>query len=299
MGLFSGIKKAVKKVFKGVKKVFKKVGKFVGKVLSSDWGKALLTAAAVFTGGMALAAGAGGFLGSSSATFLGKFVAGAKGFLGGLLNPVGAGKGFFAGMQGGGGLAGAAQGAAQGQGIFNIAGVSDAGSLAGVATDPGQMVAEGGGKVATAPGAEAAAAPNAATAGVAPPPAMGPPVSLAPAGIPGSTAAAQPGMLKRLAGGAMDFAKSTGGGLLLTNMAQGYAQGAMMEDQLKYGDFYDRQWNDPRQQMLLDTASRQRPRIPQGYLDRARQFDAETSSRRFPQSAGGPDRGYATATGGT
>ena len=109
MGLFSGIKKGFKKVFKGVKKAFKKVGKFAGKVMSSKWFKGLMIAAAVFTGGMALMAGFGNAM-ATSGTFMTKFVAGAKGFMAGLMNPVATGKGALAGAQGGGGLSGALQG---------------------------------------------------------------------------------------------------------------------------------------------------------------------------------------------
>lgn len=54
MGLFSGIKKAFKKVFKGVKKVFKKVMKPVAKVLSNKWVKMALMGVSLFTGAGAL-----------------------------------------------------------------------------------------------------------------------------------------------------------------------------------------------------------------------------------------------------
>ena len=61
MGLLSSIGKAFKSVFKGIGKAFSAIGKFVGKITNSKWGKALLIAAAVVTGGMAIMAGVQGF----------------------------------------------------------------------------------------------------------------------------------------------------------------------------------------------------------------------------------------------
>lgn len=83
MGLFSGIKKVFKKIGDGVKKVFKKVGEFIGKVANSKLGKILMIAATVVTAGAALY---GAFTGAMAgvtqgATFLDKFMMGAKGFL--------------------------------------------------------------------------------------------------------------------------------------------------------------------------------------------------------------------------
>ena len=90
MGLFSAIKKRFKKVWKGIKKVFKKVLAGVGKILNSKWGKALMIGLAVFTGGMALAGGFQAFSASAAAgnSFMTNFVAGAKGFMSALANPV-------------------------------------------------------------------------------------------------------------------------------------------------------------------------------------------------------------------
>ena len=78
MSIFSGIKKAFKKVFRGVKKTFKKIWK-------SPLGKILLIAAAVWTGGAALAAmGTGsGFAGFGSA-LIGGTATGAGGSIGAL-----------------------------------------------------------------------------------------------------------------------------------------------------------------------------------------------------------------------
>lgn len=91
MGLFSGIKKAFKKVVKGVKKVVKKVVKGVKKVVkkigSSKILKALAIAAAVVvTGGAALTAFGG--TGALATSKLGAFMMNASGkMLGGTLIP--------------------------------------------------------------------------------------------------------------------------------------------------------------------------------------------------------------------
>ena len=83
MGLLSSIGKVVKKVWKGVKKVFGKVMGVVGKITGSKWGKVLMLALAVYTGGMALSAGWTAFgAQGTSASFMTKFVAGSKAFMG-------------------------------------------------------------------------------------------------------------------------------------------------------------------------------------------------------------------------
>lgn len=91
MGVFDGIKKGAKKVVKGVKKVFKKVVEAVGKVLNSKLGKAIMLAATVVTGGMALYGAFSGMTGALSTlngttSFLTKFTTGARGFLSGAMN---------------------------------------------------------------------------------------------------------------------------------------------------------------------------------------------------------------------
>lgn len=91
-----GLKSAVKKVVKGVKKVFKKVVKAVGKFLNSKLGKAIMLAATVVTGGMALygaymGAGAGAsFAASQGGGFMAQFAGGAKGMLAGAMKGMGA-----------------------------------------------------------------------------------------------------------------------------------------------------------------------------------------------------------------
>ena len=133
MGLFSSIKKGFKKIFKGIKKVFKKVLAGVGKILNSKWGKILMIGAAIFTGGMAIAGGIQGWAAAAAqpgATFMGNFVAGAKGFFTALANPVQQAKDMFGA-------------AAEGANLVGQAGQQAAGELAAQTTQQavGQDVA--------------------------------------------------------------------------------------------------------------------------------------------------------------
>lgn len=260
MGLFSGIKKAFKKVFKGIKKVFKKVGEFAGKILSSDIGKALMIAAAVFTGGAAIMAGIGNAA-ATTGSFLTKFVAGAKGFMAGMLNPMDTWKGALGGMKDGTGLlSGAVEGAGLGETAIAQAGnagelVESGGAGATEAIEAAPSAADAGlgaDKVGTMQQTQAAAEAGKAAANV-------------------GAAANEPGLLSKGLSWAGDFAKSTGGGLILTNAIQGLAQGKALEDQLKHGDYYDRKWADPRQQLILEEAS---AGAQSGFLDRARRYES-------------------------
>jgi len=287
MGLFSGIKKLGKKIFKGVKKVFKKVGKFVGKVMKSNIGKIVLTAAAVVTGGLALAAGVGAFTGQAAgATFLTKFVAGAKAFTGALLNPVGAGKGFFQGM-GQGGLGGAMQGAASGQGIFNV-GVS---APAVAPPAPGTSIA---------PGAESTAA-RASTAG------LDQQVSehLASVGGGGATGmtaatpqAAQVAAQQQAPGGFFSRVNEFVGsptGQMVGGLIKGAAEARMAdeerEDWQRHDTRVERAWSDPRQTRILEEASRGRARVPGGFAERSRRFNRSLDSRSVRPIELGPAYG--------
>lgn len=278
MGLFSGIKKGFKKVFKGVKKAFKKVGKFAGKVMSSKWFKGLMIAAAVFTGGMALMAGFGNAM-ATSGTFMTKFVAGAKGFMSGLMNPVATGKGALAGAQGGGGLSGALQGAAQGSGALQTAGAAQTLQQAGAQGTMGQ------GPMSAAPPPDAGSQQAwldklGQGQGAAPPSGAMSPAAAAPAGAPAVAApTTMPGKLmqgaKNLGGTAVDFAKSPGGGMMLMGAMQGYAAGKREEDYLKKGGYEDRQWADPRQRMLLSEASDNMRNMTSGYAERRAQYQSQ------------------------
>jgi uncharacterized phage infection (PIP) family protein YhgE len=116
MGLFKSIKKAFKKVTKGIKKVFSKVGKAikgvvkaVGKFANSKLGKIILTGAAIFTGAMAISGAISGWTGAlgqalpgggtAAASFMDKFVAGAKGFMSGLSSPIKQAKALMGGTE--------------------------------------------------------------------------------------------------------------------------------------------------------------------------------------------------------
>lgn len=105
---------------------------------------------------------------------------------------------------------------------------------------------------------------------------------------------------KGLGSAAMSFAKSPAGMHTISQGLQGYAQGKMLEDQLKHGDYFDRKWADPRQKMILDAAASRRPAVPTGYLDRARRYSQLAESRYQPtvSPGGGDRRGYATGVGG-
>lgn len=303
MGLFSSIKKAFKKVFKGIKKVFKKVGKFIGKIAGSKWGKILLTAAAIFTGGMALMAGWGAFTGTTG-TFMTKFVAGAKGFMAGLANPIKAAKGAVGAAQSGTSLA---QGAAQGAGA--LPGAAAATPLQSPVPGGGgaeQLVPQGGQGVlpsSPVPGAEQAGklmVPAEAGGGAASTAAT---VADTASKAPGFWDKGVPGMLKGAGEslvGKEGFLRTPGGAYMASNMLQGYSQGKMMEDQLKHGSYADRQWADPRQVALFREAYEGIASGSGGYLDRQRKYANGVSLRTDGKYQRGGSRGYATGvtTGG-
>lgn len=283
MGLFKSIKKAVKKVVKGVKKVFKKATKFVGKIAGSKWGKALLIASAVFTGGMALAAGFQGFTGTAG-TFMTKFVAGAKEFAGALANPISKAKE----MMGGAATTGQAAQAAQ-----VAEGATQAGEMVGAAGTAAQTGADAAGMVAQ--GAQAAQQVGQATAGVA-----------APAAQAAQGGGGIGGMLSKAAGAAWDFAKSPAGGTVISGVVKGYAEGKQQEELLKEQErvrrYYDNQWRDPNQLAQLHAAAGQDVSVPGGYLDRAQRVNKFLNERQYPYPAQAPTgqevASYAVAPGG-
>ncbi len=212
MGLLKAIKNAGKKILKGAKKVFKKVGKFVGKIAGSKWGKALLIAGAVVTGGIALYGAVQGVAvaNAAGATFMGKFAAGAKGALAALSSPVATGKEMLGALGGG-----AANTVGATEGLAAMQGAQGAEAITGAA----------GGFFDTA----AAAAP--AVAGGA------------------GTGVAETSVMSKIGAGALNFAKSAGGGVLLSGAVQGYAEGKQAEEDRKWKEeqsrYYDRSWEDP------------------------------------------------------
>lgn len=265
MGLFSGIKKAVKKVFSGVKKVFSKVGK----AMNTKWGKALMVGMAVFTGGMALAAGFQGFAGASG-TFMTKFVAGAKSFMGALANPVGQAKK----MLGGAGQAGATMSQAQQ--------VANAQQQSGAAAE----LLSGGAKEVAKEGVK-----QVATEGLK----QGVTEGLKQGVTEGVKEGAKKGWLAQAASGAMDFAKSQAGSSMLKGMAEGaykqHLMGQQIEAQQAEARRYDEAWQDPSQLAQLKNAAAQPIATPENYSQRR----AEVPSRiRDSQE----DRGQTYTYGG-
>lgn len=247
MGLFSSIKKGFKKLFKGIKKVFGKVMGAVGKVLGSKWGKALMMGVAIFTGGMALMGGIGGWTTAAAeqgATFMSKFVAGAKGFLTALANPVEQAKKTFGAAAKAGEVAAASTqtgAAAQaGQEVANVAtATAEGGNIAGIGG--GEAIA-GGAKVAgEAAGGTLTAAQQAggraALEGM----------------IPGvgevGKEAAKKGWLSKAGEIAKDFIMSPTGAQVLGGMATGMAEGANLEKAMEHQDRIRRRWMDPNNEL--------------------------------------------------
>lgn len=255
MGLFSGIKKAVKKVAKGVKKVFKKVGKFAGKILDSKWAKGLMIAGAVFTGGMALAAGYQGFA-AQSGSLLTKFVTGAKDFMGALVSPVATAKEGLAGNSLAGsvraGAAGAADSANAAAGMLNATG------NAAPPINPTVSVGGGGDQLLSG-GAKALGGP---------PPSINPSVVVNNTNKPG-------GFLSKAAGAVSDFAQTSGGGQIIAGALRGYGEGVAAEElakeQWKRDRYYDDQWDPEKNQAGLDRlrGAVRDVNVPSGYLKRA------------------------------
>jgi hypothetical protein len=265
-----------------------------------------MIAAAVFTGGAALMAGIGSFT-STAGSFAAKFMAGAKGFMAGLANPMSTWKGAISGAQSGSGiLAGAAQGSgavqAAGQAGVQAGAEGAAGAMGPPAPDAATAGLEGA-KQGAGEAAAQAMGPPVERAGSVASQAMGPP---APAGsevvagatkIPGVQPSATGGWLTKAA----EFGKDVLQSPVTAQLVQGYASGKAEEDYLKRGGYYDRQWADPRQRMILEEASEG---ARGGFLDRARRYTegragaiTPSSSRISGYQRGERSSGYAPAGG--
>lgn len=249
MGIFSGLKKAVKSVFKGILKVFSPILKPLGKLLDSKFGKALMVGLSIFTLGTAMVAGQAAFASSSATSFVGKFVEGGKAFLS-TMTGVG-GKESASGiaettnaandvsqintLAGGAPNLTAQSGLAGGGSLSEAAGAS--GSMAfGPATNldqpmkavtaGGQGAAGQGAMLPEVPGAAAKAAELAAKV---------------PEGIPGGGK----GWLEKAkdAGkGFMDFASSEGGGQVVGSLIQGAGNYYTEKDRQEFEDRVRRDW---------------------------------------------------------
>lgn len=237
MGLLSGIKKAVKGVFKGIKKAFKSVVGAVSKLADSKLGKVLLTAAAIYTGGLAIAGGVQGWgaAAANGAGFMGKFVAGAEGFITTLFNPIAATQNV---MAGGGPLS-----AAQLANISpNVAGAA-ADQLVGAATGSAEASAISGASQGVAGGTTAVGPPSVLPSA---PPGVGATPTLAGASTSRvvESAAKEPSWLEKAANignKVLDVLDRP----VVSNLIQGYGEGKIAEEERKFQDRINRQWDDP------------------------------------------------------
>lgn len=232
MGLFSGIKKAVKKVFKGVGKVFDKiVPDSFKKILSNKWVGYAMTAVAVVSGGIAIAngitQGVGAFQGAAAqATLTDKLGAAAvefgKGFMSGLSDPVGTAKGWMSGAD-------TAAKTAQG-----VAGSVDAGSKAAADKVAGSTAKDAAQKQVSNEAAMESAK-QAANAQVIPAEeaakatmkksvdkALGTGASASPVKAAAGSAGQNPGLLKSIGSKAWDWASSPAGTQVLGQTANNY-----------------------------------------------------------------------------
>lgn len=285
MGIFKSIKKAVKSVAGGVKKVFSKAMGFVGKITQNKWFKVAMIAASVFTLGTALVAGAGAFGASAAAgnTFMTNFVAGAQQFASALANPIAAAKSQIAQLGGAAqGAAGAANTAstaaklqsvaAQAENVSNVA--NAAGTTASVGTNAAANVAQAAGTVSQTGGALANATGGFTgsaihAAGTAPG-----------AGTGGWLSAA-----KDIGKAGLEFAKSQGGGQILSQAVQNYAEGKQAEEKMKEEErirrYYDKEWANPGNFDQLASAASNDIAVPQGYLDRAARINKFLNNRQY------------------
>jgi len=230
MGFLSSIKKAVKSVFKGIKKVFKSAIKAVSKFADSKLGKVLMTAAAIYTGGLAIAGGVQGWgaAAANGAGFMGKFVAGAEGFMTVLFNPIDATKN----LMGGGGPLSAGQLSAISPSVSGEATKAITG--AATQTAESQAIQQAGQGVVTAGGP-----PSVLPTGGATPTLAGASTSKV-----AETAVAEPSWLEKAAdigNKVLDVMDRP----VISQMIQGYGEGKIAEEDRKFEDRINRQWDDP------------------------------------------------------
>jgi len=298
MGLWSSIKKGVKGVFKGVKKVFKKVGKAAGKFFRSKFGRVILIAAAVVTAGAALYAAYAQYT-VTAGSFLTKFVAGAKAFVGALASPVKSVKNMFG--------VGAEAGAAGGQAVaaaeqVGAAGDVIAGGGAGVTAAPIDMIAGGaeanqglmaGANSIRGLGPDLTGLAGGSGGGAGALTGAGEGWMMPQVGAESLTKGASDagGWLSKAASGAKEFVKSTGGGIVAGQMISGYAKGKQQEELLKEEErirrYYDYDWKNSN---ALNNVN-YNINTPQGLLSRASQ-----TPRAVRESQ--PDRGNTYQYGG-
>ncbi len=229
MGLFSGLKKAFKSIFKGIKKTFKSIIGAIGKFAGSDIGKIILTAAAIFTGGMALMGGAQGWAAASSqgAGFMGRFVAGAEGFMTALINPIEQAKS----MMGGASTVGQATQLASQTGNTVAGQAAEGITQAATGTAETANIANAGQGTALNSGASI----STAVAGPVTDPALNAASKVL------ETATKEPSWLERAAA----IGKSIIDSPVAAQLLQGYAEGGAAEEQNKFTDRVRQSWMDP------------------------------------------------------
>lgn len=265
MGLFSGIKKIGKSIMSGVGKFLDKIG--LSKVLNNKWVKGALLAVSIFTGGVAIVNGImqGAQAASQATTFLGSFVEGAGGFISGVA------QGLASPLSTAGDIAGKAnqamgmggQAAAGADALSSAELLNEAGTAAELSADALQPIEIGAQKI----GAEALQPIEIGAKSIGNPMTQNPPSLADLSGTPemrataqsnaaefaGSTAkpmdmsgweaadvsapptAVNPTIagLKKMGGAALDYAKSPTGGLMISNMLQGLAEGKKLEEIMK------------------------------------------------------------------
>lgn len=280
MGFFSSLWKGVKSVFTGIMKIFSPILKPLGKILGSGWGKALMLAMSVFTMGASLMAGYSAFT-NTAGSFLTKFVAGGKAFIGSMLGkkPAEGGTAAVAPTAGGGAA-----------GELAASGQINPGALLGDASQGGGAIQSGSGAFGPGPtgdvmqqavtaGGEGAAGAGAMLppgGGIKPPaalpPAMKPgagvdipPFSAGPQGMGTSTVGKQMGQIAAQAGPgqkvgfgtdtrhwltkaateAWDFAKTETGREVIGGMMEGYYQGKRDDAYYAEQRRIDDMWRNP------------------------------------------------------
>jgi hypothetical protein len=264
MGFFSSLWSGVKSVFKGVMKIFSPILKPLGKILNSGWGKALMLAMSVFTMGASLMAGFSAFT-NTAGSFLAKFVAGGKAFIGSLLGqkPSEVGTAATTPVAGGGAageLAAQAQinpgqfvgdvsGGAAGSGAFGPGPTGDVMRQAvsgpgGPAAGQGAMLPPGGGIAPPSP--VAPTAPSVLPGGLDPAgtstKAM---TQMAAKGGFGGGGTQKGNWLSRAAGKAWEFAKSEVGREVIGGMMEGYYQGKRDDAYYAEQRRIDDMWRNP------------------------------------------------------
>jgi len=283
MGILKSIKKGFKNVFKGIGKVFKKGLAFVGKITQSKWGKILMLAATVFTGGMALAGGIAAFGTSAAAggTFMTNFVAGASGFMTALASPVQQAQKMLGGAATAGETATAITAASQAKAPLEaLQGATAAGQQVGTGiAGAGEAIQAAGGATSALPGQAAAGVGGAGIGGGGGTTALDIAGGAAGKGAKGLDLASKIGPSQVGQGGnwltnaikaGTDFAKTPAGAKMLEHFGAGGAREAEMDKYMKFYDRYRRAWQNPDnpvQQMLAQEGSFDID-VPEGYLGR-------------------------------